>query len=300
MPMPSPKNNFYRTLSLSSKANEEANGIGTGNSSLPLKNSQSINYTRDTPNSIEIDTSSLDELSRFEQPEKPPGLEQLQALTHNRFSNKWLKYMYAKFKNECPSGRMRFSEFKRLFGAYIPDRINDAYLERLFHAFCYVSSYSDQITFKDLVICLSRLCDDDARANAEWTMQLINRNRCGQIVFQEFYDFVKSIFMLVGRSDINARKIRSGSLLMNSSLEGGGTFGKTPTVRSVAILASAITTPCAAPSLTIGSGASTTRTILNRASIVFKELDHEEKGYLTVEDLESFFREKQAETLMLI
>lgn len=52
MPMPSPKNNFYRTLSLSSKANEEANGIGTGNSSLPLKNSQSINYTRDTPNSI--------------------------------------------------------------------------------------------------------------------------------------------------------------------------------------------------------------------------------------------------------
>lgn len=43
---------------------------------------------------------------------------------------------------------MKFIEFRRLFGVYVPDRLSDAYLERLFHAFCYESPYQDQLTFK--------------------------------------------------------------------------------------------------------------------------------------------------------
>lgn len=43
---------------------------------------------------------------------------------------------------------MKLIEFKKLLGAYVPDRISDAYLERLFYAFCCTSSYTDQLTFK--------------------------------------------------------------------------------------------------------------------------------------------------------
>lgn len=43
---------------------------------------------------------------------------------------------------------MKLLEFKRLFGAYIPDRLSDAYLERMFNAFSYDSLHRDQITFK--------------------------------------------------------------------------------------------------------------------------------------------------------
>ena len=46
-----------------------------------------------------MDTVSLDDLSRIEPPEKPPSLEQLQQLTGNRFSLRWLKYTYNRFKN---------------------------------------------------------------------------------------------------------------------------------------------------------------------------------------------------------
>lgn len=43
---------------------------------------------------------------------------------------------------------MRYSEFKRIFGAYVPDRIDDAYLSKMFRALCQTSPYEDQLTFK--------------------------------------------------------------------------------------------------------------------------------------------------------
>lgn len=43
---------------------------------------------------------------------------------------------------------MRLIEFKKLLGAYMPDRISDAYLERLFFAFCHSLLYTDELTFE--------------------------------------------------------------------------------------------------------------------------------------------------------
>lgn len=48
---------------------------------------------------LESDVNSLNELIRFEPAERPPSLDQIREFTHNRFSDKWIKYMYAKFKN---------------------------------------------------------------------------------------------------------------------------------------------------------------------------------------------------------
>jgi hypothetical protein len=51
----------------------------------------------------DMESNSLEELSRIEAPEKPPSLEQLDELTRGRFSHRWLKYMYNRFKNViCP------------------------------------------------------------------------------------------------------------------------------------------------------------------------------------------------------
>ncbi|CAK5009515.1 unnamed protein product [Meloidogyne enterolobii] len=148
-----------------------------------------------------MDTVSLDDLTRIEPPEKPPSLEQLQQLTGNRFSLRWLKYTYNRFKNvskknffnklifpifkkECPTGRMHFTEFRRLFGGFLPDRLNDNYLERVFHAFC--RTHQEQLSFKDMVVTLSKICDESPESNAEWIMRLINRNvnNNGQISYK--------------------------------------------------------------------------------------------------------------------
>ena len=47
----------------------------------------------------DMESNSMEELARIEPPEKPPTLEQLDELTGGRFSRRWLKYMYNRFKN---------------------------------------------------------------------------------------------------------------------------------------------------------------------------------------------------------
>uniref|UniRef100_A0A914EJL7 EF-hand domain-containing protein n=1 Tax=Acrobeloides nanus TaxID=290746 RepID=A0A914EJL7_9BILA len=200
---------------------------------------------------IKSDVDSLTDLQKIEPPERP-DYDQLMAYCHGQFSKRWVKYMYAKFKNECPTGRMKLAEFKKLLGVYVPDRISDAYLERMFNAICYNSPKRDQITFKDLIECLSLLYMEDGRTHAEWTMRLIN-GRLDRVYFPEFNEFVKSVFMLVGREQMK----RNNSVVLDCVDE------------------------------------STYHEISRRAMLIFKELDVHNQGYLTVEELEKYFSMKE-------
>ncbi|KAI1722912.1 Neuronal Calcium Sensor family [Ditylenchus destructor] len=182
----------------------------------------------------EADANSLNELSKFEPAERPPTLNQLKAYTSNRFSEKWIKYMYAKFKNECPTGRMRL----------------------LFGAFCYASPYEDQLTFKDLLECLSTLCHQDARTDAEWTMRLINGGKMDQASPDEFNEFVKSVFLLVGQNEQKRKRLDS-------------IYASCESKHVPLIPLSSVPLP---------------------SSI---ELDVNEQGFLTVENLEDLFRAKE-------
>ncbi|KAI1723344.1 kv channel-interacting protein 1 [Ditylenchus destructor] len=226
----------------------------------------------------EADANSLNELSKFEPAERPPTLNQLKAYTSNRFSEKWIKYMYSKFKNECPTGRMRLSEFKRLFGAYVPDRVSDAYLERLFCAFCYTSPYEDQLTFKDLMECLSTLCHQDARTDAEWTMRLINGGKMDQVSPDEFNEFVKSVFLLVGQNEQKRKRLDS-------------IYASCESKHVPMIPLSSVPLPS---SIVNNSDRKMLNIVSRRATAVFKELDVNEQGFLTVENLEELFRSKEA------
>ncbi|VDK53805.1 unnamed protein product [Anisakis simplex] len=101
---------------------------------------------------------------------QPPSIEELRKRTCGIFSNKWIKYAYAKFKNECPSGQMRLKEFKNIFGGYLPIAISDAYIKRIFFAF---SRNQETLTFEDLVETLGMLTSPSALNNAHWMMRLI-------------------------------------------------------------------------------------------------------------------------------
>ncbi|PIO53616.1 hypothetical protein TELCIR_25043, partial [Teladorsagia circumcincta] len=80
----------------------------------------------------ELDVEDLSD--RGEVAVRPPSLDELVKKT--RFNRRWLKYMYAKFKNECPTGRMNESEFRHVFSSIIaPERATDQYFSRLFLAF---------------------------------------------------------------------------------------------------------------------------------------------------------------------
>nr|CAD2185923.1 unnamed protein product [Meloidogyne enterolobii] len=271
-----------------------------------------------------MDTVSLDDLSRIEPPEKPPSLEQLQQLTGNRFSLRWLKYTYNRFKNECPTGRMHFTEFRRLFGGFLPDRLNDNYLERVFHAFC--RTHQEQLSFKDMVVTLSKICDESPESNAEWIMRLINRNvnNNGQISYKDFLEFIKSVFTLRGKSEQNELKrmqtsIRRATMAEDCSLASSNvrlenkqkqSLQHSPrpptTFKTAALLASAVTTPTAAPAIAsfvpfVGNSKRESsspdhefsRAINRRAFFLFEELDSEQKGYLTSTDFERFFTKQK-------
>jgi len=186
---------------------------------------------------------------------------------------------------------MKLPDFKRLFGVYVPDRISDAYLERMFNAFCYASPNADQLTFKDLMECLSIICDEDARGNAQWTMRLINNgNQNGQIFFPEFNEFVKSIFLLVGREQ-RRRKQRADSVYVSEELQKQSQAGPNPLTRILPITSSKATLPIG--TLTLADDQATTDAIRQRANTIFKELDPASLGYLTLESLELAFAKKQ-------
>uniref|UniRef100_A0A914UM57 EF-hand domain-containing protein n=1 Tax=Plectus sambesii TaxID=2011161 RepID=A0A914UM57_9BILA len=99
---------------------------------------------------------------------KPPPLNELAHRT--KLDKTWLKYMYAKFKEECPNGLMGLPEFKNVFGRYLSQRVGDAYLERMFFAFakngCHDSG--ENITFEDFVETLAAINEKTAESNAEW------------------------------------------------------------------------------------------------------------------------------------
>ncbi|TKR88568.1 hypothetical protein L596_012792 [Steinernema carpocapsae] len=200
----------------------------------------------------ETDFDMIADLMKVETGTKPPAIHEILASTRHRFSTRWIKYMYAKFKNECPNGRMTLPEFKRLFGNYVPNRVSDEYLERMFHAINYEDNES--ITFADLIECLSRLHDEDAQTKAAWTMRLMAKKHSNRIDYDEFSEFVGSVFNLVGKDE---RKRQT-----TTDTESEEEFEDPATVIQVAY----------------------------RSAVVFKELDTDQDGYLNEQDLVRFFQ----------
>jgi len=167
----------------------------------------------------------------------PPPLRQLVAST--KFDPKWIKYMYAKFKNECPNGRMREPEFRRVLGALVPEKKKgDDYFARLFRAFAHDASY---VTFQSLLECLAHLQENSPESDARWTVKLIAARNDEQFSFQEFYSFAQSVFALR-----DSRRVESDNQNRES--------------------------------------------VHQRATTIFRQLDADNDGMVTREDLEHFFQ----------
>jgi len=148
---------------------------------------------------------------------------------------------------------MKLPEFKRLFSFYLPDRVSDAYLERMFKAICYNTVSKDTITFKDLIETLALLHSNDPKINAEWTFRLINPKSYDKITFNEFHEFVKSVFLLTGRE----KRVRVDSILSDYKMDNSTISG-----------------------------------IKKRSIFIFNQMDFTGKGFITVQDLEKFFSSK--------
>lgn len=130
---------------------------------------------------------------RWEVGVQPPSLDELARKTH--FNRRWIKYMYAKFKNECPSGRMKEPEFRQVLASIIaPERATDQYISRLFLAFS--TDDKKTITFQNLIECLSLIQLQTAEANALWTIRIIAGYEAERFAFPEFLSFTQSVFSL--------------------------------------------------------------------------------------------------------
>ncbi|CAB3398636.1 unnamed protein product [Caenorhabditis bovis] len=136
----------------------------------------------------------LDEVvDKWEVGVQPPPLEQLAEATG--FSPKWIKYMYAKFKNESPTGKMKEEEFRNLLACIIaPEKATDQYISRLFQAFA--GNERKTITFANLLACLATVHPQTAGNNARWTMRLITGSDADSFGYPAFYEFTQSVFQL--------------------------------------------------------------------------------------------------------
>nr|CDJ80673.1 EF hand domain containing protein [Haemonchus contortus] len=124
---------------------------------------------------------------------RPPPLDELARTT--RFNRRWIKYMYAKFKNECPTGRMLEPEFRHVLASIIaPERATDQYFSRLFLAFS--SDDKKAVTFQNLIECLSLIQPQTAESNALWTIRIITGCQVDRFAFPEFLSFTQSVFGL--------------------------------------------------------------------------------------------------------
>uniref|UniRef100_A0A7I4YYQ7 EF-hand domain-containing protein n=1 Tax=Haemonchus contortus TaxID=6289 RepID=A0A7I4YYQ7_HAECO len=111
---------------------------------------------------------------------RPPPLDELARTT--RFNRRWIKYMYAKFKNECPTGRMLEPEFRHVLASIIaPERATDQYFSRLFLAFS--SDDKKAVTFQNLIECLSLIQPQTAESNALWTIRIITGCQVDRFAF---------------------------------------------------------------------------------------------------------------------
>uniref|UniRef100_A0A0N5AVQ5 EF-hand domain-containing protein n=1 Tax=Syphacia muris TaxID=451379 RepID=A0A0N5AVQ5_9BILA len=138
----------------------------------------------------------------------PPPIDELCRQTEEVFSHKYIKYMYSRFKNECPTGRMRMHEFKQMFGSYVLERLTEDYLIRLFNAF---SKSKTEITFQDLMDALATLNAATPRSNAVWAIRMMKGCDDTRVDFQEFSNFVKSVYQLSNKNEKKASTISSSA-----------------------------------------------------------------------------------------
>ncbi|GMR58405.1 hypothetical protein PMAYCL1PPCAC_28600 [Pristionchus mayeri] len=141
---------------------------------------------------LELDAE--DPAEKWESTLQPPPISQITAST--KFSPRWIKYFYARFKNECPTGRMREADFRRIICSVIEsNQISDPYITRLFCAFS--SDPADKvITFQDIVSCLTFLSEGTPEVQAEWVVRLITGRPDDHFQYPEFATFVSSVFAL--------------------------------------------------------------------------------------------------------
>ncbi|KHN81317.1 Kv channel-interacting protein 2 [Toxocara canis] len=214
----------------------------------------------------------MTEVLNWEVSIQPPPIDELRRSICGVFSNKWIKYTYAKFKNECPNGRMRIQEFKNLFGAYLPSRISNAYINRLFFAF---SRNQETLTFQDLVETLAMLTSPSALSNAHWMMRLIKGSDDGTISYTEFKTFVRSLFHETDKE-----------VLKNNSTASS----KKSSVLLLVQKKSFSLSPIQKKSSAISGNRFIDNDVDKRAEDAFSILDRNNDGLVELEDLVDFFQ----------
>ncbi|XP_028816608.1 Kv channel-interacting protein 1 isoform X6 [Denticeps clupeoides] len=126
---------------------------------------------------------------------RPEGLEKLEAQTN--FNKRELQVLYRGFKNECPSGAVNEDTFKHIYSQFFPHGDATTYAHYLFNAFD--SSQNGSIKFEDFVMALSILLRGTTREKLQWTFNLYDINRDGNINKEEMTDIVRAIYDMMGK-----------------------------------------------------------------------------------------------------
>ncbi|VDD96572.1 unnamed protein product [Enterobius vermicularis] len=198
---------------------------------------------------------------------QPPSLNELSQVTG--FQKQWIMFLYRNFKQKCLNGRMSMVQWRQIFRQIFKNAADIEYADRIFLAIAGNRSQK-LITFEDLIMYLCELNQwqqlkvindsNNPSAMAQFAFSLMKPNEKGQVDIKNFTDYVECVFSLNSRP-VGCSENTFDHFQVNTS---NSTFSKTSS-RSPALQ--------------------------NFASEQFSVLDKEEKGYITVYDLERLFAE---------
>uniref|UniRef100_A0A915Q3B9 EF-hand domain-containing protein n=1 Tax=Setaria digitata TaxID=48799 RepID=A0A915Q3B9_9BILA len=82
---------------------------------------------------------------------QPPSLDELIRLTG--FNKEWIMFMYRNFKQICSNGRMSLQQWKRIFRLLFPKSADNEFADRIFHVIA-GDKTRKFITFEELILSL--------------------------------------------------------------------------------------------------------------------------------------------------